>query len=111
MGNHEIVLDLQSVNLNGQRYALNTQDLTQTGNNGDRGIGANKRTGEYVGGGAILGTLLGAVAGGGRGAAIGALAGAAAGAGTQVLTRGSEVKVPAETVLTFQLDQPVYLYQ
>lgn len=109
-GNHQIVLDLQSVNVNGQRYALNTQDVTQTGN-ANRGLGANRRTGEYVGGGAVLGTLLGAIAGGGRGAAIGALAGGAVGAGTQVLTRGSEVKVPAETLLTFQLDQPVYLYQ
>ena len=110
MGNNQISLDLQSVSVNGQRYALNTQDVTQTGN-ANRGLGANRRTGEYVGGGAVLGTLLGAIAGGGRGAAIGAVAGAAAGAGTQVLTRGSEVKVPSETVLTFRLDQPVYLYQ
>jgi outer membrane lipoprotein SlyB len=98
------------VSVNGQRYALNTQDITQTGN-ARRGLGANQRTGTYVGGGAVLGTLLGAIAGGGRGAAIGALAGAAAGAGTEVLTKGSEVRVPAETVLNFQLDQPVYLYQ
>lgn len=110
MGSNQIVLDLQTVNVNGQRYALNTQDVTQAANS-DRGLGANKRTGTYVGGGAVLGTLLGAIAGGGRGAAIGALAGAAAGAGTQVLTRGSEVRVPAETVLNFQLDQPVNLYQ
>jgi hypothetical protein len=26
-----------------------------------------------------------------------------------VLTRGKEVKVPAETILTFKLDQPIYL--
>ncbi len=110
MGNNQIVLDLQSVSVNGQRYALNTQDITQTGNT-RRGIGANQRTGTYVGGGAVLGTLLGAIAGGGRGAAIGALAGAAAGAGTEVLTKGSEVRVPAESILNFQLDQPVYLNQ
>ena len=62
-----------------------------------------------VGGGAVLGTLLGAIAGGGKGAAIGAVAGAATGAGVQVLTRGKEVRVPAETVLNFRLDQPLYL--
>jgi hypothetical protein len=62
-----------------------------------------------VGGGALLGTVLGAIAGGGRGAAIGAAAGAAAGAGAQVLTRGKEIKVPAETTLTFRLEQPVRL--
>ena len=50
-----------------------------------------------VGGGAVLGTLIGAIAGGGKGTAIGAVARAGAGAGTQVLTRGKTVKVPAET--------------
>ena len=57
----------------------------------------------------MLGTLLGAIAGGGKGAVIGAVAGAAAGGTAQVLTKGKEVKVPAETVLNFQLDQPVTL--
>ncbi|HVX66192.1 MAG TPA: hypothetical protein VHA11_06310, partial [Bryobacteraceae bacterium] len=55
------------------------------------------------------GTILGAIAGGGKGAAIGAVAGGAAGAGAQVLTRGKDVKVPAETQLTFRLDQPINL--
>jgi len=40
---------------------------------------------------------------------IGVLAGAAGGAGVQVLTRGKEVRVPAETVLEFRLDKPVDL--
>jgi outer membrane lipoprotein SlyB len=62
-----------------------------------------------VGGGAVLGTLLGAIAGGGKGAAIGAVAGAAAGGTAQVLTRGKEVRVPAETELTFRLEQSVRL--
>jgi outer membrane lipoprotein SlyB len=75
----------------------------------NRGIGANKRTAEMTGGGALLGTVIGAVAGGGKGAAIGALAGAGAGATAQVLTRGKEVKVPAESMLTFKLDQPLIL--
>jgi outer membrane lipoprotein SlyB len=62
-----------------------------------------------VGGGAALGTLLGAIAGGGKGAAIGAVAGAAAGTGVQVLTKGEEIRVPAETVLNFRLDEPLQL--
>ena len=70
-------------------------------------IGVNKRTGTYVGGGALLGAIIGGIAGGGKGAAIGAGAGAAAGAGTQVLTRGKNVKVPAESLLTFRLEQPL----
>jgi hypothetical protein len=50
---------------------------------------------------------VGAIAGGGKGAAIGAAAGAVAGAGTQVATRGSAVWVPAESILTFRLNQPL----
>ncbi len=104
---NQVALGLQSVNINGRTYNLQTNDSNQSGN---RGIGANKRTAEMTGGGALLGTLVGAIAGGGKGAAIGAAVGAAGGAATQVLTKGSEVKVPAETLLTFKLDQPVSLY-
>jgi outer membrane lipoprotein SlyB len=105
-GSSELVLDLQSVKVNGRRYTISTEDIAQKGN---EGLGTNKRTAEMVGGGAVLGTLIGAVAGGGRGAAIGAATGAAAGAGTQVLTRGKAVKVPAESTLRFRLDQPLEL--
>jgi len=58
-------------------------------------------------GAAAVGAIIGAIAGGGKGAAIGAGAGAGGGALTQVLTKGGAIKVPAETVLTFQLDKPV----
>jgi hypothetical protein len=99
------VLDLDSVQVNGRRYVVETQEIEK----GETGIGKNKRTAEYVGGGAVLGTLLGAIAGGGKGAAIGAIAGAAAGGGAQVLTKGHEIRVPAETILTFRLDAPLHL--
>jgi outer membrane lipoprotein SlyB len=85
---------------------VSTEDLSRSNS---QGIGKNKRTAEMVGGGAALGTLLGAIAGGGKGAAIGAIAGAAAGGGVQVLTKGHEIRVPAETVLNFRLDQPLHL--
>ena len=98
------VLDLDSVRVNGRRYAVETSDI-RAGNRS--GLGANRRTAEMVGGGAALGTLLGALAGGGKGAAIGAVAGAVAGGGVQVLTRGNEIRVPAETVLNFRLDEPL----
>jgi hypothetical protein len=109
VGNGDIAIDLRSVSVNGRRYILNSSNIT--GVHTRDGLGANKRTGAFVGGGALLGTVLGAIAGGGRGAAIGALAGGAAGAGTQVLTRGPKLQIPSETVLSFRLDQPVYLYQ
>ena len=105
-GSPEVALDLNAIEIAGHRYYVNSADVQQ-GNN--QGIGKNKRTGEYVGGGAVLGTLLGAIAGGGKGAAIGAVAGAAAGGTAQVLTRGKEVKIPAETTLRFRLDKPLRL--
>ncbi|MDQ6701070.1 MAG: hypothetical protein M3Z36_12895 [Acidobacteriota bacterium] len=106
-GSSDLVLDVQSVMVNGQRYMVSTQDLRQSG--GRDGIGRNRRTAEVVGGGTAIGTLLGAIGGGGKGALIGAIAGAAAGAGVQVLTKGREVQVPAETILNFRLDQPMQL--
>ena len=102
-GASDLVLDLQSVSVDGQRYQLSTADLEQKGRDG---VGANKRTAVFTGGGAAVGALIGAIAGGGKGAAIGAASGAGAGAATQVITKGS-IKVPAETVLTFALDKPL----
>jgi hypothetical protein len=102
-GTSDLVLDLVSVSIDGQQYRLDASDISEKGR---AGVGANKRTGEMVGGGAALGAIIGAIAGGGKGAAIGAGSGAGAGALTQILTKGS-IKVPAETVLTFKLDAPL----
>lgn len=106
IGSRDLALDLESIDVNGRRYAVTTNDVTRNGGT-KQGVGKNERTAKYVGGGALLGTIIGAIAGGGKGAAIGAAAGGAAGAGTQTLTRGGAVRVPAESVLTFRLDQPL----
>jgi len=103
-GTSDLVLDLQSISVGGKEYLVSTTDLQQKGK---QGFGANKRTAEFTGGGAALGANIGAIAGGGKGAAIGAGAGAGAGAIGQVATKGGAIKVPAETMLTFQLDKPV----
>lgn len=92
-------LDLRSVTVNGTPYLI---DATGSGSGTPGGLGANKRTGMYVGGGAAVGALLGALMGGGKGAAIGAVLGGGAGAGTQVLT-GKKQDLPAETQLTYKL--------
>src|SRR5207302_1499954 len=105
-GSSDLALGLQSINIGGHPYQVSTANVNQSN---QQGIGKNKRTGEMVGGGAALGTLLGAVAGGGKGALIGAIAGATGGGTAQVLTKGKEVKVPAETTLRFRLDQPMVL--
>ncbi len=106
--NGDITLDVQSVSVAGRRYRVSTEDNELQNNS--PGIGANKRTGEYVGGGAAIGAIIGAIAGGGKGAAIGAAAGAGAGAGTEIITRGKEVHVPAESVIRFRLDHPLRLH-
>jgi hypothetical protein len=108
IGHHTLALDLDAIVVNGKRYSVATYDVTRSGDEKD-GVGANSRTGKFVGGGALFGTILGAVAGGGKGAGIGALAGGAAGAVGQMATRGRRVRVPAESVLTFQLSQPLEL--
>jgi hypothetical protein len=97
--------------LNGRDIDIVGESVNSAGSNKRGGLGANKRTGTYVGGGALAGTLLGAVAGGGKGAAIGAIAGGATGAGAQVITRGKDLSIPAETKLSFRLnnDLPVPL--
>jgi len=101
-----ISVDLESVTVNGQRYSVDSSSESITGTEDKRdGVGANKRTGKYVGGGAVIGSIIGAIAGGGKGAAIGAATGAGAGAIGQTVTRGGKVRLPAESVLTFRLDR------
>lgn len=102
----DLILDLESVTVNGQRYALETESERIESQRGP-GLGANHGTAEHVGGGAVLGAIIGAIAGGGKGAAIGAGAGAAAGAGVEVITRGRSVRVPAESLLTFRIERPL----
>jgi hypothetical protein len=102
----ELTLTVRSLTLNGRRYEISTEGLEHSGR---EGIGRNRRTAEMVGGGAALGTVVGAVAGGGKGALIGALIGAIGGGTAQILTKGDKVNVPAESVLTFRLDQAVRL--
>jgi hypothetical protein len=109
-GNREVALDIESINVNGQRYTVSTTDQTVNGSSNSKdGVGANKRTGKYVGGGAVIGSIIGAIAGGGKGAAIGAATGAGAGAIGQTVTKGGSVRVPAESLLTFRLDQPLHI--
>ena len=103
----DLALALYAVNLNGTQYRVDSSSVMEKNS---AGFGMNKRTAEFAGGGAGLGALLGAVFGGGRGAGIGALAGGGMGALGQFLTRGKRVNVPAESVLTFQLNQTLVLH-
>jgi hypothetical protein len=102
-GSPSLVIDLVEMNLNNTAYALSSTQVEE------RGSSQSQRTGVVVGGGAALGALIGAIAGGGKGAAIGAVVGGASGAGYQVLTKGDRLKVPAETVLEFTLQNDLML--
>jgi len=100
-GASDLILDLDSVSVEGHRYTLETQDVVKKGRDG---VGANRRTATFTGGGAAIGAIIGAIAGGGKGAAIGAASGAGAGAGTQIVTKGAAIRIPPETTLTFKLE-------
>ncbi|HXW92112.1 MAG TPA: hypothetical protein VEK33_16300 [Terriglobales bacterium] len=102
----DLVLDLDSVTINGKLHRVFTSAVKESN---AKGFGKNKHTAEALGGGAAIGSLVGAIFGGGRGAAIGAGAGAGGGFLTQLFTRGKQVKVPAETILRFRLERPLVL--
>jgi hypothetical protein len=69
--------------------------------------GKGKRTAGFIGGGGGGGALIGGLAGGGKGALIGGLLGAGAGTAGAALTGNKDITVPAESVVTFKLAEPV----
>ena len=92
-----LVLTLDSVEVDGESSAIATDDEGRIGKN------HNKRNGVLIGGGAGLGALIGGIAGGGKGALIGSAAGAGAGTAGAAYTGKKDIRVPAETRLTFRL--------
>ncbi|HYL74881.1 MAG TPA: hypothetical protein VEU96_11795 [Bryobacteraceae bacterium] len=107
LGDHDMALDLEAITTNGRRFTVEASGQEYDTRGGRPGIGENRRTGKFVGGGALIGSIIGAIAGGGKGAAIGAAAGAAGGASAQMATRGREIHIPVESLLTFRLDRPL----
>ncbi len=100
-GGAALELTLTSIEVNGTDHEVHTTSPTETSK------GKGKRTAAMVGGGAGGGALIGGLAGGGKGAIIGGLIGAAAGTGGAGLTGNRDIKLPAETQLTFKLVDPL----
>jgi hypothetical protein len=100
-GASSLSIRLDSIEIGGTQRPIQTAALSS----GQAGKG--KRTAGMVGGGAGLGALIGGLAGGGKGAAIGALAGAGAGTAGAGLTGNRDVTLPAESVVSFQLQTPL----
>jgi hypothetical protein len=102
-GRAVIGLTLDSFKINGANYPVVT---TGAGRVSAR---HKKRNLVLIGGGSGLGALIGGLAGGGKGALIGAGAGAGAGTAGAAATGKKDVTLPAETLLTFRLEENVEL--
>ena len=100
-GRARLRLALDTVAVNGMNYQIRTDSSTRVGGNHKmRNIG-------FIGGGAGGGLLVGALAGGAKGALIGGPVGAGAGTAVAFLTGKKDIRLPAETELTFRLAEPV----
>lgn len=100
-GGAVLELTLTNIEVNGVNHDVHTTSPTEASK------GKGKRTAAMVGGGAGGGALIGGLAGGGKGAIIGGLIGAAAGTGGAGLTGNRDIKLPAETPITFKLVDPL----
>ena len=100
-GGASLQLRLTSITIGGAEQAISTSSVLRTAK------GKGKRTAIMAGGGAGLGALIGGLAGGGKGAAIGALAGGGAGTGGAAFTGNKDIVLPAESALSFKLEQPI----
>jgi hypothetical protein len=104
-GRAQLKLELTDILIHNRLQPIMTGDYEVSGSS--RGSDTAKK----VGIGAVAGTVIGAIAGGGKGAAIGAGVGAGAGGAVQLATKGEQVHVPSETLLSFRIAQPFTVSQ
>jgi hypothetical protein len=102
-GEARLKLALRKITIKGRNYLIETEEVATA----EKGKGS--RTAATTGGGAAGGALIGGIAGGGKGAGIGALVGAGVGLVGGAFTGNNQIELPAETVLTFTLTQPLTL--
>jgi hypothetical protein len=102
-GQAHLMLALESIQVDGRTLALSTSVKTRNGRR------RKKHNALWIGGGSGSGALIGGLAGGPVGMVVGASAGAAAGLAGSLVTSRKQVSLPAETLLTFRLREPVDL--
>jgi hypothetical protein len=102
-GHASVTLTLDRMEWNGVELPIDTNNVTW---NSD---GHKKRNLAWIGGGSAAGALIGGLLGGGKGAVMGAGAGGGAGVASAAATGKKQVRIPAESVLTFRLEQPVVI--
>jgi hypothetical protein len=96
-GRSLLELRLTSLNMNGTRYPLATEDMSRSKK------GKGKRTSAMIAGGSGLGMLVGGVATGGVGLVVGGLVGGGAGTAAAGFTGNRDIDIPAESIVHFQL--------
>ena len=96
-----LAVALNSIEVDSKSYDLQSSTYSLKGRN------HNKRNLGFIGGGAAGGALIGGLAGGGAGALIGSAVGAGAGTAGAAATGKKEITLPAETRLSFRLQQPL----
>ena len=94
-------LTLTSIEVGGTRYDVDTGDTRSVGKS------HTKHNVIFIGGGTGAGAILGGIVGGGKGAAIGAAIGAGGGTAAAAATGKMQIRLPAETRLSFPLSQPL----
>jgi hypothetical protein len=100
-GQAVLAVRLDSVRADGRTYPVQTSRVERVE------AGKGKRSLLMTGGGAGLGALIGGLAGGGKGALIGGLLGGGGGAAGSAFTGNHDLVLPAESILTFRLDNNV----
>ncbi len=99
----QMQMELRTLEVDGQRYALDVHPLTF------RASRSTKKDAAVIAGSSAVGALIGAIAGGGKGAAVGAGVGGGAGTGYVLMTEGEEVRLRAEQRIRFELADSIEL--
>ena len=92
-----MTLSFDQITVNGRAYPMRGTVTEALESEGIKGEAAR------IGAGSAVGAIIGGIMGGMKGALIGVLIG---GGGTIAATEGTDVKLPAGTVLRVRLDQP-----